>query len=118
MSLAVNFEVLKAHARAEGSSGTHLQSQPLGGRGRQISEFKVYMVSSGQLGLYRETQSRFKTNKQTNKQNKTKQNKTHARPFSVTLLLSLLSLASSLLPMDQPLLQSYTCLLITMVTIE
>jgi hypothetical protein len=47
----------------------------LGGRGRRISEFEaslVYKVSSGQLGLYRETLSR----KQTNKQTKTKQNKT------------------------------------------
>jgi hypothetical protein len=44
----------------------------LGGRGRQISEFKarlVYKLSSGQPGLYRETLS------QKTKPNQTKQNK-------------------------------------------
>jgi hypothetical protein len=49
--------------------GSHLKSQYLGGRGKQISDFEANLVckgSSGQPGLHKETLSQ-QTNKQTNK---------------------------------------------------
>jgi hypothetical protein len=57
-----------------GSGGTRLESQHLGGRGRQISEFKASLVYRMSFRTARATQKPYleknQKNKQTNKQKK------------------------------------------------
>jgi hypothetical protein len=80
-----------------GGGGAHLNSQRLGGRGRQISEFKASLVyslefqdSQGYRGILSQTKQN-KTKQNKTKQNKTKQNKTKQNKTKTTLSIPILA---------------------------